>query len=92
MIENQNPHFCNINRPVRCERNKTVIYVSSDTQKNVFQDMFNVLWFPWDSSYYYVYISPAYLPNWHHGTISYKKDQKYIGIILTKDKHMVPIT
>jgi hypothetical protein len=60
-----------MNRTVKYERNKTVIYVSSDTQKNVFQDMFSVLRLPLDASYYYVYISPGYLPNWHYGTISY---------------------
>jgi hypothetical protein len=41
--------------------------------------MFSVLRFPLDASHYYVYISPACLPNWQHGTISYKKkDHKYI--------------
>jgi len=39
--------------------------------------MFSVLRLPLDASYYYyVYISPAYLPNWHHGTISYQKKKR----------------
>jgi hypothetical protein len=45
---------------VKRERNKTVTYVSSDTQKNVFQEVFSVLWFPFDASCYYINITQVY--------------------------------
>ena len=82
LIEHPNPHLYNINRTVKCKRNKIVIYVRYDTRKNVFQDMFSVLRFPLDASYYYVYISPAYLPNRYHGTISYKKKTRNISALV----------
>jgi hypothetical protein len=54
------PHFYNTNMTVKRERNKTVTYVNSDTQKNIFQEAFSVLRFSLDASSYYIIITPTY--------------------------------